>query len=166
METKELKIQILEGQEIDWQESAKQEKIVFKKKENTKPKTWEEYCKNKEDKQVWFVKENSNIGECHLNLMCRPINEDKNTLPSKELAEAFLAMMQLMSLRQAWIGDWKPDWNAVDSNKYCIEGDGNYDFKITILSETRSSLSFPTKEMAEDFMNYFKELLENAKPLI
>ena len=31
METKELKITIPEGQEIDWQESAKQDKIVFKK---------------------------------------------------------------------------------------------------------------------------------------
>ena len=43
METKELKITIPEGQEIDWQESAKQEKIVFKKKD-TKPRSWEEYC--------------------------------------------------------------------------------------------------------------------------
>ena len=42
METKELKITIPEGQEIDWQESAKQEKIVFKKKENAKPRSWEE----------------------------------------------------------------------------------------------------------------------------
>lgn len=39
METKELKVQIPEGQEIDWQESAKQEKIVFKKKEDTKPRS-------------------------------------------------------------------------------------------------------------------------------
>ena len=43
METKELKITIPEGQEIDWRESAKQEKIVFKKKD-TKPRSWEEYC--------------------------------------------------------------------------------------------------------------------------
>lgn len=32
METKELRITIPENHEIDWQESAKQEKIVFKKR--------------------------------------------------------------------------------------------------------------------------------------
>jgi hypothetical protein len=162
METKELKIQIPEGQEIDWQESAKQEKIVFKKKENTKPKTWEEYCKNNEDKQVWFVKENSNIGGCHL--MCRPINEDKNTLPTKELAEAFLAMMQLMSLREDWIGDWKPDWKT-DIRKWCIIC-YNCELYVDFFICTVAPLSFPTKEMAEDFMNCFKDLLDIAKPLI
>lgn len=43
METKKLKITIPEEQEIDWQESAKQEKIVFKKKKDNKPRSWEEY---------------------------------------------------------------------------------------------------------------------------
>ena len=42
METKELKITFPEGQEIDWQESAKQDKIVFKRKD-TKPRSWEDY---------------------------------------------------------------------------------------------------------------------------
>jgi hypothetical protein len=159
--TKELKIQIPEGYEID-NEKSTFEKIVFKKKDN-KPRSWEEYCKNNEDKQVWFVKENSNIGECHL--MYRPINEDKNTLPTKELAEAFLAMMQLMSLRQAWIGDWKPDWNNEVIAKYCIIG-AYFKTKVCPLNTSRYSLSFPTEEMAEDFMNCYKDLLEIAKPLI
>ena len=173
METKELKITIPEGQEIDWQESAKQEKIVFKKKD-TKPRSWEEYCKNNKDKQVWFVKEGSNIGGCHL--MCRPINQDKNTLPTKELAEAFLAMMQLMSLRQAWIDDWKPEWNKC-TDKYCITNSCSTpeNLYMEVLNfkpsyqlkwfETRP-LSFPTEEMAKDFMNCFKDLLEVAKPLV
>ena len=161
MEIKELKIQVPEGYEID-KENSTFEKIIFKKKD-TKPRSWEEYCKNNEDKQVWFVKENSDIGRCHLR--CRPINEDKNTLPSKELTEAFLAMMQLMSLRQAWIGDWEPNWKNDSPYKYCITGYAD-NFDIQYFNAARNPLSFPTEEMAKDFMVCFKDLLEIVKSLI
>ena len=163
METKELKITIPEGQEIDWQESAKQEKIVFKKKEDTKPKSWEEYCFQQQT--------NCKEGYC-INNVTSEIQEInwglctcswKTVLPSKELTEAFLAMMQLMSLRQAWIGDWTPDWK--DSTNWCII------FRMGVLevdffNYTAHPLSFQTEEIAEDFMNCFKDLLEIAKPLI
>ena len=74
-------------------------------------------------------------------------------------------MMQLMSLRQAWIGDWKPDWSCGYSSNYCVVGAGDC-FDVCILGKCRYALSFPAKEMAEDFMNTFKDLLEIAKPLI
>ena len=162
METKELKITIPEGQEIDWQESAKQEKIVFKKKD-TKPKSWEEYCCQQQT--------NSKEGYC-INNVTSEIQEInwglctcswKTVLPSKELAEAFLAMMQLMSLRQAWIGDWEPNWDG--ENFYnCIVLLGNK-YIVEDFSKYRQTLSFPTEEMAEDFMNCFRDLLEKAKGL-
>ena len=164
METKELKVQIPEGQEIDWQESAKQEKIVFKKKD-TKPRSWKEYC----EQQIANKKHGYYINDINYNsvtIIWHEMTETdnwKNVLPSKELAEAFIAMMQLMSLRQAWIGDWKPDWN--DSTNWCIifrESKLEVDF----YNYTAQPLSFPTEEMASDFMNYFKDLLEIAKPLI
>ena len=163
METKELKITIPEGQEIDWQESAKQEKIVFKKKENAKPRSWEEYCKNFKG-QYYYIQDNRD----NIATSFTPnglISEYKNYVPSKEFAEAFLAMMQLMSLRQTWIGDWEPDWNNVTQDKFLIISEKNH-FSITILSSISHPLSFPTKEMAEDFMNTFKNLLEIAKPLL
>ena len=165
METKELKITIPEGQEIDWQESAKQEKIVFKKKEDTKPKSWEEYCFQQQT--------NCKEGYC-INNVTSEIQEInwglctcswKTVLPSKELTEAFLAMMQLMSLRQAWIGDWTPDWNdetLVKWNIICLQ---NQVCLCDTLIKSRV-LSFPTKEMAGDFMDCFRVLLEIAKPLI
>ena len=162
METKELKIQIPEGQEIDWQESAKQEKIVFKKKD-TKPRSWEEYCCQQQT--------NCKEGYC-INNVTSEIQEInwglctcswKSVLPSEKLTEAFLAMMQLMSLRQAWIGDWKPD--CKDSTNWCIV------FRMGVLeveffNYTVHPLSFQTEEIAEDFMNCFRVLLEIAKPLI
>lgn len=38
--------------------------------------------------------------------------------------------------------------------------------KIDFFIYNALSLSFPTEEMATDFMNCFKDLLEIAKPLI
>ena len=162
METKELKIQIPDGYEID-KEKSTFEKIVFKKKKNTKPRSWEEYCCQQQT--------NSKEGYC-INNVTSEIQEInwglctcswKTVLPSKELTEAFLAMMQLMSLRQAWIGDWTPDWK--DSTNWCII------FRMGVLevdffNYTAHPLSFQTEEIAEDFMNCFKDLLEIAKPLI
>lgn len=165
METKELKITIPEGQEIDWQESTKQEKIVFKKKENTTPRSWKEYCNNYVGKVFYIYKDSTILGGDYTRHGLYA-EGDKNTLPTKELAEAFLAMMQLMSLRQAWIGDWEADWNNWDIIKYCISNHRDGDFKILYLGVVGSPLSFPTEEMAEDFMNCFKDLLEIAKPLI
>ena len=90
---------------------------------------------------------------------------DKNLLPSKELAEAFLAMMQLMSLRQAWIGDWKPNWENVTEDKFPIISEDNQ-LSINMLSSVSHPISFPTYEMAKEFLNCFKDLLEQAKILL
>ena len=166
METKELKIQIPEGYEID-KENSTFEKIVFKKKE-TKPRSWEKYYKQ----QIANKKHGYYIDDADCSTVSVVWNEYagadkwKNVLPSKELAEAFLAMMQLVSLRQAWIGDWKPDWEDYDNYKYCVFGSKTNDFCVRNLMSARSPLSFPTEEMATDFMNCFRDLLEIAKPLI
>ena len=161
MKSKELTIKIPKGQEIDWQESAKQEKIVFKNI-NTKPRSWEEYCNNFSGELFYFSNRNSIESVVTSNGMSYTA---KDYLPSKELAEAFLAMMQLMSLRQAWIGDWKPDWNDSNENKWCIINGINR-FVIDLYGSCPRVLSFPTEEMAEDFMSCFKDLLKIAKPLI
>lgn len=141
MERKSIIIDIPDGMCIDESKSTF-EKIVFKKKD-TKPRSWEEYrAKVPENKlyKVWGVVE------------------------GEELAEAFIAMMKLMSLRQAWIGDWKPDWKDTTS-KWSIAYEKcklgvYYHYYIS------HSLTFPTKEMATDFMNCFKDLLNVARPLI
>ena len=166
METKELKITIPEGQEIDWQESAKQEKIVFKKKD-TKPRSWEEYYKQQiANKKCGYYIDDVNCDSAVI-VWDDFVGADKwkNVLPSKELAEAFLAMMQLMSLRQAWIGDWEPDWNDETRVKWNIIFSQNRVCLRNTFIDSRV-LSFPTREMAGDFMDCFRDLLEIAKPLI
>ena len=159
METKELRITIPENHEIDWQESAKQEKIVFKKKKNTKPRSWEEY-----------LELNTGFDGSGIDWNCGGVqttglhHRGKAIVPT-HLAQPFIAMMQLMSLRQAWIGDWTPDWNdetLVKWNIICLQ---NQVCLCDTIIKSRV-LSFPTKEMAGDFMDCFRILLEIAKPLL
>ena len=157
---KELKIEIPTGYEID-KEKSTFEKIIFKKK-NTKPRSWEEYCNNFSGELFYFSNRNSIESVVTSDGMSYTA---KDYLPSKELAESFLAMMQLMSLRQEWIGDWEPDWINFNSNKWGIINHANK-LIISLLGNSSRVLSFPTKEMATDFMNCFKDLLEIAKPLI
>ena len=162
METKELKITIPEGYEID-KEKSTFEKIVFKKKD-TKPRSWEEY-----------LELNTGFDGAGINWNCGGVqttglhHRGKAIVPT-HLAQPFIAMMQLMSLRQAWIGNWEPDWNEPDWNDetrvkwniICLQNQ-------VCLCDTQiklRALSFPTIEMATDFMNCFKDLLEIAKPLI
>ena len=164
MGTKELKITIPEGYEIDKDKSTF-EKIVFKKK-GIKPRSWKEYCHTRLDsKETRFGYTIKSIYHADWDNSCN-CSTWRNVLPTKELAEAFLAMMQLMSLRQAWIGDWRPDWKdhtQFKANTLCL-GTG---FTIAYFKDLNSRpLSFPTEEMAKNFMDCFKDLLEIAKPLI
>lgn len=158
METKELKIQIPKGYEID-KEKSTFEKIVFKEKENTKPRSWKEYLELNTGFDGCGINWNMDGGVQTTGLHHR----GKAIVPTKYGAP-FIAMMQLMSLRQAWIGDWEPDWNA-SSTKYGILNEMN-NIMIGLYYSTSKPLSFPTKEMAEDFMNCFRDLLDIAKPLI
>lgn len=158
----ELRIIIPENQEIDWQESGKQKKIIFKDKVVFRPKSWEEYCNNTKysgyyiaaDSTIEYIEDKT----CHLD------DEDKNLLPTEKLAKSFLALMQLISLRQAWVGDWKPNW-AMHNSKYAILFVEDKLIVTEILCNSRP-LSFPTKEMAEEFAICFKDLIEEAKPLL
>ena len=167
MEIKELKIQIPEGYEID-KEKSTFEKIVFKKKDTkpSKPRCWEEYCNLQiiNNKKGYCINDlTSEIDEVYWD-HCTDANSWRNVLPSRELAEESRAMMQLMALRQTWIGDWKPCWDGKTIH-YCIVRFNN-DYTINLNAQCCHALSFPTKEMAEEFMNYFRDLLEVAKSLI
>lgn len=130
------------------------------KEKGTKPKSWEEFCKRYPTKNgEAYISTN---GEVVLLYTDNSSRADKNWCISKEEAEAFLALMQLRQLRKAWVGDWEPS------------GDGYYAIVYDIKDELivgshewlNKSLSFPTKEMADDFLNCFRDLCETAKCLL
>jgi hypothetical protein len=161
---KELKIVAPNGYEID-KENSTLEKIVFKKIDD-KPKSWEEYCKQQitNGKKGYYIRDTfCDVSEIAWD-DCVTTDAWKDVLPSKESAEAFIAMMQLVSLRQAWVGDWKPDWTDF-SDKWCIVNSRN---KLIISNYIHivTVLSFPTEKMVNEFMACFWGLLEIAKPLI
>lgn len=76
-------------------------------------------------------------------------------------AKAFCAFGKLIQLRDAWCGDWKPDWSndEVKYHVWIMVDEICIDKAIHI----QHVLAFPTKEMAIDFLNTFRDLIEEAK---
>lgn len=72
-------------------------------------------------------------------------------------------LMQLRQLRKAWIGDWEP---SGDNEYYAIVYIFKSGFRIGLYEDINKSLSFPTREMAKDFLSCFKDLCEKAKTLL
>ena len=136
---------------------------AFTEEELTKvelPKSWEEFCKN------YPVKN----GECWLkseDQICSAIftqtRKYKNWIPSKKSAEAHLAMIQLEQLRNCWWNGWEPIWDI--SQKYCIYLSHN-EVQVRMCTNVARFLTFPTREMAIEFLECFRDLIELARNLI
>ena len=159
---KELKIDIPEGYEID-KEKSTFEKIVFKKK-STYPKNWEEFCNTDIDKE-YCIDEYSDILEL-FKFKHRNYKTDRNVCKTKEEAEAFLALIQLKRLWHEYVDNYSE--KTKDHYYYFIDclGCKNeftvlYDFSST----SRYLFKFPSKKLAEEFLNNFKDLFIKASSL-
>ena len=156
METKEMKIQVPEGYEID-REKSTFKKIVFKKIEKKLPKSWKEFG----EVQGWFVSELSDIdySEGH-----STDYRDKNIFPSKEEAEACLALAQLCQLRDRYNDGWKPDWTD-----FTMKPSIYFHKDIATTGENRSErtiLYFRSEKIRDEFLENFGDLIKTAKPLL
>jgi hypothetical protein len=158
---KELKIEVPEGYEIDKGKSTF-EKIIFKKIKVELPKTWEEFCNQNSVGTEYFITEFSSIANTDINK--RVYSNNKNLLSTKEDAEAHLALMQLHRLRDVYRQGWVPDWND-GTGKYCILFNPD---NLDIVTYTRAPhfLAFQSREIAEEFIKNFKDLIEKVKVLI
>ena len=158
METTNI-INIPEGYEID-KEQSNERKIVLRKIE--RPRTWEEYCRMMKGKQSFYCNSETNYSITQSKFDDRPCIDE---FDNEEDAKTFLALSRLRKLRKAWIFDWKPDWTNEDQTKFTIISAKN---KIddSISDFINRSMSFPTKEMRNEFIVTFKDLLEIAKPLL
>lgn len=159
-----IEIEVPDGKKAIWKDN----KIIFEDIKPQLPKTWEEFCKNypcKED-------------ECYITTDCelysikegieRNISCDRNLLPSKQAVKQHLALMQLHQLRDCYRQGWIPDWEE-DSFKYTIIQDifnKNEKYSIKYYCYTTYFLSFPTYELAKEFLTNFHELIEQAEDLI
>lgn len=163
METKEIVITPPEGFEVD-EENSTFQKILFKKKGNGFSKDWKEFCKkHKKISSEYYIGDTSDIYQLDTKYSCRFY--DKNLLPSKEYAEAMLALCQLLTIREKeYTKGWEPDWSSpIGKNVICIIKNEPV---VSLRYNTSQILFFPTRELAEEFLKNWKDLIEIAKPLL
>ena len=158
-QTIELEIEVPYGKKAVWKDG----KVIFEDIKLQLPKTWKQFCKqNKIKEGEYFIYDNSITMEADAGERDADLN--KNVLPSKQAAEQHLALMQLHQLRDCYRQGWKPDCSD-DSKKWCIL---KYHNKLSIDFYYRriEFLSFQTKEIAEEFLSNFRDLIEQAGDLI
>lgn len=155
---KELKVEIPQGYEID-KEKSTFEKIVFKEIEPCNPKTWEEYrrCIYGHISYYWNGSREPYI--------MRTSSGEYNEFSTKERVKQYVALGKLLQLRDYWVGDWKINSDSLDG-VYVIHNNMNKITEIDIVYYENYSLTFPTKEMAQKFIECFKNLINEAYPLV
>lgn len=127
------------------------------------PKSWEEYCKqNPIVDWEYFINERSEIDE--IRKREKNPETDKSTIQTKDMAEAFIALMQLVQLRDCYRQGWTPNWSQ-PYKRYCIYCEYNRVFPFDNTFNSRV-LSFQSKEIRDEFLKNFKDLIEQAKELI
>nr|DAQ02476.1 MAG TPA: hypothetical protein [Caudoviricetes sp.] len=157
METKEMKIQAPEGYEID-KENSTFENIVFKKIEKELPKSWEDL----KILNGYYVNDSS---EVDIFESYTTDEYNKNVFPTKEEAEACVALAQLCQLRDRYNDGWKPDWEDYNETKYCIEFcQGRIETVDRV--NCHKILTFKTEELRDKFLENFRDLIKIAKPLL
>ena len=155
---KTLKINVPDGYEIDKEQSTF-EKIVFKEIKKGLPKCWEEL----EKLQGFYTDSDSNVRYSSTNRTT--YNNNRNIFATKQQAEASIALAQLSQLREVYRQGWVPDWSNPNEVKYVFEFSPNGIY-INRWYSINTFLSFQSKEIASEFLDNFRDLIEKAKPLM
>ena len=154
------KVEIIDGAAV----------VTFKEKERKLPKSWKEFCEMyKIDKKESYINPSSTvivIGEIsYQTRFDRETGSDENLLPDRATAEAVLALCQLIQLRNAYNGDWVPDWTNDDERKWMILLSKNINKTTMGAYIAVTELYFKTEELRDEFIKYFRPLIEKLKPL-
>lgn len=160
-----LEIEVPDGKKAIWKDN----KIVFEDIKPQLPKTWEEFCEqNMVKRDEYYLDASSCITEFLNN--GRNIYTDRNVLPNKQAAEQHLALMQLHQLRDCYRQGWTPRWNNFKTDRYCIEFMDNHytidHYTIFKYNTSNKFLSFQSREIAQEFLTNFRDLIEQAGDLI
>ena len=120
------------------------------------PKTWEEFCEDYpvKDEEVCIFYDSS-IDTIQSGP--RSSAADENILPNRSVAKAHLALMQLHQLRDCYRGN---------TDSVCCYSIMRGVFAPVVVHDNTRFLSFPTKELAKEFLSNFKDLIEEAGDLI
>ena len=139
--------------------------VTFKPQDRKLPKSWEEFCKMFPVPFAFRPK-------------CDPLDNRWITtqvnIPSvmadftedPEFSDALVALIKLILLRNAYNGDWVPDWDCDNGEvKYFIEFYRNDIVDETYANNPSSMLYFKTEELRDEFLRNFRPLIEKIKPL-
>lgn len=146
METNEKTMPVPDGWEFDRIDECGN--IVLKEKKKELPKTFD---------KCWNIIETENLSNFSI----------ETTVPDG-MVKPMRALCQLLVCRNAWwkqLG-WKPDWMDNKTRKHCIHSDSWSTCDITQHSTYPRILAFPNAETAKDFLDTFKDLIEEAKELL
>ena len=165
MKKQMIEIEVPDGKKAVWKDG----RVVFEDIKPQLPNTWEEFCKNYPVKSGEFMIDSlSKI--LTPGLRDREMHVDQNLLPSYKAAEQHLALMKLHQLRDCYRNGWLPNVKD-DADKYCIERlcnpvSRNIELRVAWYDTVCTFLSFPTFELAKEFLTNFRELIEQAGDLI
>ncbi len=142
--------------------------IIFKEvPQSVVPKNWEDFCKKNPITAPYndvFITGNSTLKPDWISRE-RNFQDDRNLFSSKDRAKAMLAFIQLIRVRDYINENWTPDWEDSKCPKYII-----YNSKNIIGVSTNTILSAPlffkTPEIRAQFLNNFRDLIEEAKEFI
>lgn len=152
-----MKTNIMKTIEIDGKsylidiEKAKEQGLL--KEKNNKPRSWEEFVKLHYSEDIV-----RGFSATAFDYRQNPLYNRFNTANE---AKAFCALGKLIQLRDAWWGEWEPDWKKVYNKYTIINARDRIDLNTAIFDS--GALAFPTKEMANDFLETFRNLIEEAK---
>ena len=150
MENKSITITPPEGYEVDNQKSNSRE-IVFRPiNERKLPKTWAEL----RSVAGFYIANASEIMSCASS--SEAVN--RNVWPTEDEARAALALSQLCQLRDRYNG--QVGTHNCDQLIYCRNASGTGDEYATYI------LAFKTIELLNEFKHNFRDLIEEARPLL
>ena len=156
---KQIKITPPEGYIID-RDLSTFEHIIFKKEEQPPqlPKSWEEL----NNVIGYFTDSFSSVEK--LKMIHSTEVTNKNIFSSEEEAKASIALAQLSQLRKVYRNGWEFKLGE-EAFKYGISKyAGKY--KIISIINAHYYLSFQDRPTAELFLENFKDLIEEASPLL
>lgn len=124
------------------------------------PKTWEELGKVK----GYYV----NSGRATVEFAdYSTLPGMKSVFPTKELAEASLALAQLLQLRDVYNGDWKVDVHSKpNENRWIIYNLYNEVATSCTTGGMNYILTFKCHTVKDEFLRNFKDLITIALPLL
>lgn len=153
---KEIKITIPEGY-VDAVFDPETKTVKFIK--SNEYRTWKEFCDNAELKDPLMSRSYVSV----------------DALYDYKAGDTYIkpidALSKLLMLRKSWVGDWECEDLDVDDN-WCIVRDFDYNscdnscIFVIRDSTNENVFSFPTEDMAKEFLECFKELFKEAEDLI